>query len=131
MPTAFHHVHIKSKTPRDSAAWWVDMFGAVAQPEFDFGTIHFTPVVLDGVTINITGHGPEEAAGFGEPQAIPYWGLEHIGVYVDDMDATLARFEEQGRKVYLRRPGPYNYEIAFADAPDGVVVELLSPLEEG
>ena len=51
MPTAFHHVHIKSKTPRDTAAWWVDMFGATAQPEFDFGTIHFAPVVLDGVAM--------------------------------------------------------------------------------
>ena len=125
MATAFHHVHIKSKDPHATVAWWVDMFGATAKPEFKFGTMHFTPVELDGVTINITGHAPEEAEGMAEPQSIPYWGLEHVGLLVDDMDATLSRFEEQGRKIYVRRPGPGNFEIAFVDAPDGVVLELL------
>ena len=125
MATGFHHVHIKSKDPHATVAWWVDMFGAVAKPEFEFGTMHFTPIELDGVTINITGHAPEEAEGMAEPQAIPYWGLEHVGLLVDDMDAILARFEEQGRRIYVRRPGPGNFEIAFVDAPDGVVLELL------
>lgn len=125
MATAFHHVHIKSKDPHATVAWWVDMFGATAKPEFEFGTMHFTPIELDGVTINITGHASEEARGMAEPQPIPYWGLEHIGLLVDDMDAVLARFEEQGRKIYVRRPGPGSFEVAFVDAPDGVVLELL------
>ena len=121
----FHHVHIKSKKPRMTARWWEDMFGAKILPEFEFGTMLFTPVELDGVRINITGHAPEEAEGMAEPQGIPYWGLEHVGVEVDDMDRILARFEEQGFKIYVRRPGPGGYEIAFVDAPDGVVLELL------
>lgn len=130
MAHKFHHVHIKSKKPRMSARWWEDMFGAKILPEFEFGTMLFTPVELDGVRINITGHAPEEAAGMAEPQGIPYWGLEHIGIEVEDMDAILARFEEQGRHIYVRRPGPGGYEIAFVDAPDGVVLELLCPIEQ-
>lgn len=125
MATAFHHVHIKSKDPRATVQWWVDMFGAKVLPEFEFGTMLFTPIDMDGVQINITGHAPEEAVGMAEPQGIPYWGLEHVGLLVDDMDAVLARFEEQGRKIYVRRPGPGDFEIAFVDAPDGVVLELL------
>jgi len=125
MAHKFHHAHIKSKKPRMSARWWEDMFGATILPEFEFGTMLFTPVELDGVRINITGHAPEEAEGMAEPQPIPYWGLEHLGIEVDDMDAILARFEEQGLKIYVRRPGPGGYEIAFVDAPDGVVLELL------
>lgn len=125
MAQKFHHVHIKSKKPRLTARWWEDMFGATILPEFEFGTMLFTPVELDGVRINITGHAPEEAEGMAEPQGIPYWGLEHVGIEVDDMDAILTRFEEQGRKIYVRRPGPGGYEIAFVDAPDGVVLELL------
>jgi catechol 2,3-dioxygenase-like lactoylglutathione lyase family enzyme len=101
------------------------MFGATTKPEFEFSTMLFTPVELDGVTINITGHAPEEAEGMAEPQGIPYWGLEHIGLLVDDMDAVLGRFEEQGRRIYVRRPGPGDFEVAFVDAPDGVVLELL------
>ena len=41
------------------------------------------------------------------------------------MDVMLQRFEEQGFKRYFRRPGPLGYEVAFVDAPDGVVLELL------
>ncbi len=125
MVTAFHHVHIKSKDPRGSVQWWVDMFGAKVLPEFEFGTMLFTPVDMDGVQINITGHAPEEAAGMADPQSIPFFGLEHIGLLVDDMDDVLARFAEQGREIYVRRPGPGKYEIAFVAAPDGVTLELL------
>ncbi len=129
MAHVFHHVHIKSKQPRATAQWWVDMFGATIVSEFQFGTMLFAPVELNGIRINITGHGPDDAVRMAEPQPIPYWGLEHFGIEVDDMDVMLARFEEQGCKVYLRRPGPEGYEIAFVDAPDGVVLELLCPLE--
>ena len=108
-----------------SARWWEDMFGAKILPEFEFGTMLFTPVELDGVRINITGHGPEDAAGLADPQSMPHWGLEHIGIEVGDLDAILARFEEQGREIYDRRPGPGGFEVAFVGAPDGVVVELL------
>lgn len=129
MAHKFHHVHIKSKKPKMTARWWVDMFGATIVPEFEFGSMLFTPVELDGIRINITGHSGEDVERMSEPQPIPYWGLEHFGVEVDDMDAILARFEEQGFKIYMRRPGPEGYEIAFVDAPDGVVLELLCPLE--
>jgi catechol 2,3-dioxygenase-like lactoylglutathione lyase family enzyme len=129
MVSRFHHAHIKSKHPRETAEWWVDMFGATIVPEFWLGSMLFTPVELDGTRINITGHPPEVAATMAEPQPIPYWGLEHFGVEVDDMDEILNRFEEQGFKIYVRRPGPEGYEIAFVDAPDGVVLELLCPME--
>jgi len=129
MAPKFHHVHIKSKKPRMSARWWESMFGARILPEFEFGTMLFTPVEIDGVRINITGHASDEAAGMAEPPDIPYWGLEHVGIEIEDMDAILARFEEQGRRIYARRPGPGGYEIAFVEAPDGVVLELLCPTD--
>ncbi|MCP3995694.1 MAG: hypothetical protein GY722_11600 [bacterium] len=125
MAHKFHHVHIKSKKPRMSARWWEDMFGAEIMPEYELGPMLFTPVLLDGVQITITGHAPESIGDFGEPRGIPYWGLEHFGIEVDDMDAILERFEEQGFKLYFRRPGPLGFEVAFVDAPDGVVLELL------
>jgi catechol 2,3-dioxygenase-like lactoylglutathione lyase family enzyme len=125
MATAFHHVHIKSKDPRTTVKWWAEMFGATILPEFEFGTILFTPVSLDGVKINITGHAEEEAVGMADPQPIPYFGLEHVGLQVDDLDAVLERFAEDDKEIYVRRPGPGGYEIAFVEAPDGVTLELL------
>jgi len=129
MATGFHHVHIKSKHPRASAEWWASMFGAKILPEYEFGSMLFTPVDLDGVTITITGHSPEDVTKMADPQPIPYFGLEHVGVLVDDLDAVLARFEEEGREVYVRRPGPKPYEIAFVAAPDGVTIELLQVVD--
>lgn len=125
MATGFHHVHIKSTQPRASAEWWASMFGAKILPEYEFGTMLFTPVDLDGVLITITGHAPEDEAKMAEPQPIPHFGLEHVGVLVDDLDEVLARFEAEGREIYVRRPGPEPYEIAFVAAPDGVIIELL------
>lgn len=101
------------------------MFGATILPETDFGTMVFVPVVLDGVRINITGHGPDETAVMAEPQPTPHFGLEHIGVQVDDLDAVLDKVADQGLPILERRPGAGGYDIAFVTAPDGVCLELL------
>jgi len=118
-----HHVHIKSKDPRRSARWWADMFGARLLAEIEFAGMLFAPVELDGVRLNISSPPPSE--GTGEPPGIPYYGLEHLGLLTEDLDADLARFEEQGLEIYERRPGAGGYEIAFVATPDGVCLELL------
>lgn len=123
MTHRFHHAHIKSQDPRTSARWWADMFGATVLPEMEFGSMLFVPVELDGVRINITSPSPEE--GTHDPPLIPYYGLEHIGLLTNDLDADLARFAEQGLEIYERRTGAGGYEIAFVEAPDGVCLELL------
>lgn len=125
MTHGFHHVHIKSKDPRSSAQWWVEMFGGTLLPEIEFGSMHFIPVELDGVRINITNPAPGEDDSIDDPPPIPYYGLEHLGILTDDLDADLARFSEQGLKIYERRPGAGGYEIAFVATPDGVCLELL------
>ena len=120
-----HHIHIKSKDPRASARWWADMFGATIKPELEFGTMLFAPVELDGVQINLTGPAPGEDDVIADPPAVPYYGLEHIGLMTEDLDADLARFEEQGLTIYERRTGAGGLEIAFVATPDDVYVELL------
>jgi catechol 2,3-dioxygenase-like lactoylglutathione lyase family enzyme len=122
---AFHHVHIKSHDPRAAARWWAGMFGAALLPEITFGDMLFAPVELGGVRINITTPAPGEGAGIGQSPGIPHYGLEHLGIEVDDLDALLGRFAEQGLTIYERRSGAGGYEIAFVEAPDGVCLELL------
>ncbi len=125
MSARFHHVHIKSRDPRSSARWWADMFGATVLPEVEFGEMLFAPIEIGGIRINITSVGEEEALRTGAPPAIPYYGLEHLGLLTDDLDADLARLTEQGLPIYERRPGAGGYEIAFVATPDGVCLELL------
>jgi catechol 2,3-dioxygenase-like lactoylglutathione lyase family enzyme len=103
------------------------MFGATVLPEVEFESMLFAPVELDGVRINITRPSPDE--GTGDSPSIPYFGLEHLGVTTDDLDADLARLADQGLTIYERRPGAGGYEIAFVEAPDGVCLELLQKRE--
>ena len=125
MAHGLHHIHIKSKDPRSSAQWWADMFGATLLPEIEFGSMLFAPVSLDGVQISITTLAPGDEGVIADPHSIPHYGLEHIGITTDDLDADLARFAAQGLEVYDRRPGAGGFENAFVAAPDGVCIELL------
>ena len=128
MAHRFHHAHIKSPDPRASARWWADMFGATVLPELEFGSMLFVPVDLGGVQITISRPEPREETR--ATPALPYYGLEHLGLLTDDLDADLARFEEQGLEIYERRPGAGGLEIAFVATPDGVCLELLQAPDE-
>jgi catechol 2,3-dioxygenase-like lactoylglutathione lyase family enzyme len=125
MGFTLHHIHIKSRDPHASAAWWIDMFGGTLLPEFKMKTMQFVPLEFDGVRINITTPAPGEDDVINDPPSIPYLGLEHIGIETDDLDVLLERFADQGLTIYERRPGPGGYEVAFVETPDGVTLELL------
>ena len=125
MAHVLHHVHIKSRDPRASAEWWIDMFGGTVLPEIQFKSMLFTPVEFDGVRLNFTTPGPGEDDSIDDPPAIPYLGLAHIGILTADLEADLARFRAQGLKVDGPRPGAGGFTIAFVETPDGVTLELL------
>ncbi len=125
----FDHIHITSRDPRRSARWWAEMFGAEVLPEVEIRGIFFAPVALDGVKISLSGPRPN-AAGEpeqpGEPAPVPHYGLEHLGVGVDDLDAAVARFQAQGLEIYERAESAL-FKVAFVAAPDGVCLELMEP----
>ena len=120
MACSFAHVHIKSRDPRKTAQWYVDMFGAQRLPDRDVGGALFSPVEIGGVTINISNPRPEEVDRMAEGDAGLHYGLEHIGIYTDDLDADLARFKEQGLQIFERRE-----TIAFVEGPENVRIELM------
>jgi catechol 2,3-dioxygenase-like lactoylglutathione lyase family enzyme len=59
------------------------------------------------------------------PQA-PYFGLEHIGLTVTDIDGISAELKTKGADFTMQpttvRPG---VRIAFLRGPEGVLVELI------
>jgi catechol 2,3-dioxygenase-like lactoylglutathione lyase family enzyme len=59
------------------------------------------------------------------PQA-PYFGLEHIGLTVTDIDGITAELKDKGADFTMQpttvRPG---VRIAFLRGPEGVLVELI------
>lgn len=127
MAHQFDHVHIKSHDPRKTARWWVDVFGAELLPEFGGGGTLFAPVMIGGVKVNISSPGPADAAHMGQDDAGLRYGLEHLGLLTDDLDADLARLREQGLQVFEQRDTPA-MRIAFVETPEGVRVELMQRL---
>ncbi|MCY1673062.1 VOC family protein [Novosphingobium sp. SL115] len=57
------------------------------------------------------------------------WGMHHVAVWVDDVDAELARFAAQGAPCALRAEMTDGFVFAFADtsATLGVMTELYAP----
>ena len=59
------------------------------------------------------------------PQA-PYFGIEHIGLTVDDVDAVVAELEAKGAEL-AQKPAATatGNRNAFVRAPQGVLVEII------
>ena len=124
MAHRFEHGHIKSHDPRRTAQWWAKVFGAKLLPEFTSGETLFCPIEIGGVKINVSRPSPEEAASMEPASAELHFGLEHLGIETDDLEADLATLREQGLAVFEVRETP-TMKIAFVETPDAVRVELM------
>lgn len=122
----FNHVHLKAPEPRKTAEWYAEAFdftivSDIVRPYGDQFVVTKTP---DGVTVNISGARTSEAMGDGDANV--HWGLEHIGITIDDLDAELERLTAMGAEI---KEGPIDVpngpKIAFIRGPDDTRIELL------
>jgi lactoylglutathione lyase len=125
----YDHVHLRSPDPEATAQFYEKMFGAdVKRDVYPAGTPnHGRPRItmnLGGQTIMIAPSDPQ--APTAEPPKTPYFGLEHIGLRVDDIDAAAAELKRKGAEFAVepvnRQPGT---KLAFIRAPQNVLVELI------
>jgi catechol 2,3-dioxygenase-like lactoylglutathione lyase family enzyme len=128
----FDHVHLNSKDPQAAAEYYRRTFGARViesiqldgQPRFD--------VDLDGLMIFIA-KVPSEAEEAAGPDADAI-GISHFGLCVDDLDDAVATLKRAGAKLAVE---PYTSKrkaglrIAFVEAPDRVLIELLERRSPG
>lgn len=63
------------------------------------------------------------------PEGSGRWGMHHIAVFADDVDAEIARFSGQGAPCALRAEMTDGFVFAFADtsATLGVMTEIYAP----
>ena len=123
MPS-FHHVHIRSTTPRESARWYVDRLGARLVREFEIRGAPSYELDLWGQRVYVTGEGPGESLPPGS--SARHLGLEHIGLQVEDVRGLVEELRSRGVKI-LDEPStsPNGTTIAFIEAPDNVRIEIL------
>jgi len=130
----FDHVHIISEKPHESAAWYVEMFGATIKADTIARGAPQIFVELGGMTILIRGRRPGEAPEPARPIR-PYadfsshnaWGTDHFGfMYKGDLTALCAGLRAKGVRFPVElKKGVGGSLLCYVAAPDGVSIELM------
>ena len=112
----FHHVHLYSPDPIKTADFYEKFFGATRRrPDREVSEGSYAlQLELNGTGIYIR----SQREGATIPSD-PVRGLEHFGLYTDDMEAAVADLTAKGVEVEVRNP-----YIAFVNGPDNVRIEL-------
>jgi catechol 2,3-dioxygenase-like lactoylglutathione lyase family enzyme len=125
----FDHLHLRSPDPDATARFFETMFDAEAtRGVYPPGTLYpgqmRVSLNVGGQKILIAPTHPHDAMT--PAPAFPYYGLEHIGFTVEDLDATIAVLRAKGADVAVgpltRDAGTY---LAFIRGPEGIMVELV------
>ena len=125
----YDHVHLRSHDPETMARFFETMFGAeVTRGVYPPGTLYpgqmRVTMKLGGQKVLVAPRHPHDAMT--PAPAFPYYGLEHIGLTVDDVDAACEELRAKGAEVAIgpltRDPGT---RLAFIRGPEGVMVELV------
>jgi catechol 2,3-dioxygenase-like lactoylglutathione lyase family enzyme len=120
---SFDHIHLFSRDPEATAAFYERMFGAEVIRSMPQGKPRID-LKLGGANVFILDVSQDPRAASGPTH--PHQGLDHFGLVVKDIDATCAALQAKGA-VFTRgpetiRPGT---RIAFLTGPEGVSIELL------
>ena len=116
MGFGIHHLHVKTRDPKQTMQFYVDTLGATLIAEVGGRGYR---VNLHGLTLNITSLIDTQTR---EQQ----YGLEHVAVDTDDYTAALAKFRASGVRVLEELPPASNgRRVCFLEAPDGVQIEVI------
>jgi lactoylglutathione lyase len=125
----YDHVHLRATDPDAMGRFFETMFGAeVTRGVYPPGTLYpgqmRVSMRVGGQKVLVAPAHPHDPTG--APPRFPYYGVEHIGLTVDDVDAAVAELRAKGAEIAIgpltRNPG---LRLAFVRGPDGVMVELV------
>lgn len=116
----FHHVHYNSRDPLKTAEFYEKMFGAVRskvqeEPEGDRMKVE---LILDGTLIIIS-------TPWDKNDPNTRFGLDHIGLETDNLEAAVAELKDQGLEFELDITTVPDADISFLRAPDDTLIEVL------
>ena len=125
----YDHVHLRSSDPDATARFLETMFDAeVTRSVYPTGPLYpgqqRITMRLGGQTVLIAPPHPHEATATAPP--FPHYGLEHIGLTVDDVDAAVKELRAKGAEIAI---GPltrnHGLRLAFIRGPEGIMIELV------
>src|ERR1043166_9730223 len=115
MAIGVHHVHVKTRDPKQTAKFYIDNLGATLIA--DLGA-RGCRVDLHGLTLNIT-------TLIDTQTREQRYGIEHIAVDTDDYGGMLARLRAGGVRVLEELPPSNGRRVCFLEAPDGAQIEVI------
>jgi catechol 2,3-dioxygenase-like lactoylglutathione lyase family enzyme len=110
-----HHVHVKTRDPKQTMQFYVDHLGATLLT--DMGARGYR-VNLHGLQLNITGL-------IDSQRREQHYGIEHIAVDTDDYTGTLTQLRAKGVRILEELPPNNGRRVCFLEAPDGVQIEVI------
>jgi catechol 2,3-dioxygenase-like lactoylglutathione lyase family enzyme len=120
----YDHIHLRTRNPQATMQYYQNMFDAEPVKSIQSDGKPRVDLNLNGLTIFVAEVPPE--ADIPAAPAVPYIGLDHLGLRVDNLDAAAAELKRRGAVFIMEprtiRPG---VRIAFIQGPDDVRIELL------
>lgn len=125
----FDHVHLRSADPDAVGRFFETMFGAeVTRSTYPPGTLYpgqmRVTVRFGDRKVLVAPTHPHDPTAPAPP--FPYYGVEHIGLVVDDVDAACAELRARGAEIAI---GPLTRDagtrLAFIRGPEGIMVEIV------
>ena len=118
MAIGIHHVHLKTRDPKQTMQFYVDNLGATLIAQVNPRSYR---VNLHGLTLNITSLIDTQSRE-------QHYGMEHVAVDTDDYAETLTRLRANGVRVLEELTPTSGRRVCFLEAPDGVQIELIEKL---
>lgn len=119
----YDHIHIRSRDPEKTAAYYERMFEAQIIRSVQEGAPRID-MKIGGQDVFIAP--VPEKSNVNPPPVTPYQGLDHFGLAVKDIDALAAEIKAKGveftKEPTTIRPG---VRICFIRGPQGISIELL------
>ena len=126
MAFRFHHVHIICQDLEKMIAFFTDTIQASLIRRQKFGTADGASLDLAGVTINLrVSREDEELTGDASQTS---FGFDHIGVAVDDIDATYEKLSAEGFSFFMPPKDIPGLRIAFFKGPEEITIELVQSI---
>ena len=125
----FDHVHLRAHDPDAMGTFFETMFGAeVTRGTYPPGTLYpgqmRVTMKVGGQRILVAPKHPHDPMQ--DEPTFPYYGTEHFGFTVDDVDTACAELKAKGAEIAV---GPLTRDagtrLAFVRGPEGIMVELV------
>jgi catechol 2,3-dioxygenase-like lactoylglutathione lyase family enzyme len=124
---SINHIHIKSRSPKETADWYAAAFGfrILTDEVRPFGD-RFIRCQAQNDGILVIFSGPRSGETLGPGDADPHYGLEHFALDTPDIKGDVERLQKLGAELVegpMSMPG--GVQAAFLKTPGEVRVELI------